>query len=98
MATGSSGPAPQRCRVARFFFPHLVAGAAIGALIAGGLLLADTLQLRRLVVGDGDAVAIFILGGIMTIAPLALATAIGLLGVQGAPGKEGSRRRGRTRG
>src|SRR5260221_6500729 len=81
MATEVVGTPARRSRAARYFLLHFGAGAALGAVVAGGLLLTDAVGLSRIIsaTGDDGAVAIFVLGGMMTIAPLVLATAIGLL-------------------
>jgi hypothetical protein len=67
--------------VARYLLLHACAGVGVGVLVASGLLLTHALHLRQLISASADAAAaaIFILGGITTIAPLVFATAVGLL-------------------
>ena len=56
-------------------------------LIAGGLILSNAFNLSRLIRSSADicSLAIFILSAITTIAPLVIATAIGLLGEANYP-------------
>jgi len=81
MAIWSTHAEPRRpLSIPHHLLLQACAGVALGLLAAAGLLLTDAFGLARLLApADPFATAIFFLGGITTLAPLVVATAIALL-------------------
>jgi hypothetical protein len=68
--------------VPRYLTTNAAMGVVVGAVFALALLATDTLGLGSLVVGSDDAaatMAILMIGGALTFAPLVVAAAIGAL-------------------
>jgi hypothetical protein len=81
MAFAIPREAPRRSPVPRYLLLHACAGALLGTLAGGTLLLALASGPLAASIGTGTA-ALCLLGGIITLTPLYLATAIGLLAAE----------------
>jgi hypothetical protein len=81
MAIARRHAGPRRLSLPHALLLQAYAGVGLGALAGCALLLADAFGLRHLAIASADieAAAAVILGGIMTLVPLVVATAIGLL-------------------
>jgi hypothetical protein len=86
MAIARRHAGPRRLSLAHVLLLQAYAGVSLGALAGCALLLADAFGLRQLAIASADieAAATVILGGIVTLAPLVVATAIGLLADTGS--------------
>jgi len=80
-AIASARAALRHPSVPRTLLLQAAIGVALGLAAGAALLLADAFGLRHLVDRSADpgAAAIVLAGGVTTLAPLVLATAIGLL-------------------